>query len=198
MHSGLRLGVSILWLAPVAAMAAPILNVDGNGQLLGASGVDVGGVNYDVAFVEGDCFAVFDNCNEDAFTFTTQADALAASAALLAQVFTDFAVNGLADFDSQPSLTLGCTSTTLCGALTPYQIGFGVRYANAANSSDENLDELLTGATSFAFDREDTVWTVWTETATPVPGPSTISLLALGLAGMVCGRRRHRRIHGSH
>jgi len=193
MRNILKWAVSILWLAPAAALATPILNVGSGGQLTSASNVNVDGSFYDVEFVEGDCYAVYDGCNEEAFAITTQELALTASAALLAQVFTDFAINGLGNFDSSPLLTTGCTWTTLCGALTPYQIGFGVRYATAENNSNESLDRVSTGATSFAFDRADTVWAVWTAaTPTALPEPSAISLLALGLACMVYRLKRRK------
>jgi len=190
----LKLAISILGLAPVAAVAMPILNVDSSGQLLGASNVDVSGSSYNVEFVEGDCYDVYDGCQAANFTFTTAAAARAASEALLAQVFTDSAINGLGDFDSLPYLTAGCTSPTLCGAMTPYLIAFGVRFDTAANSSDETMDQLLTGETSFAADRPDSVWVVWTATTpTSIPEPSTISLLALSLVGMGYRRKRRQR-----
>jgi len=189
MRNSLRLAISVLWLGPVAALAMPILNVDSSGQLIGASNVDVSGSLYNVEFVQGDCFGVFNNCDEGAFTFITQESAIAASRALLAQVFTDSAINGVGDFDSLPHLTAGCTSTTLCGATTPYLIAFGVRFITAANTSDVYPDHLLTGETSFAAPK---LWAVWTATeAMAVAEPSTISLLALGLVGM--GYRRKRR-----
>ena len=192
MRNSLKLAISILGLAPMAALAMPILNVDSSGQLLGASNVDVNGSSYNVEFVEGDCYDVYDGCQAANFTFTTAADARAASWALLLQVFTDFATNGLGNFDSLPHLTRGCTSTTRCDALTPWRLAFGVRYDIAGNlDSDSPWDLLQTGESGFTLDREDTVWVVWTATTpTSVPEPSTISLLALGLIGMAYRRKR--------
>ncbi len=193
MRNSLKLITTLLWLAPASALATPILNVDSNGQLLGASNVDVNGMFYIVEFVEGNCFSIYDNCNEDAFTFSTQEDALAASAALLDQVFTDAIINGIGNFDSFPFLTRGCTSASVCEARTPYEIGFGVNFASADNSFFEGYDTLSTGGTSFADDKDNNVWTVWTVMdSTTIPEPSTISLLTLGLVliAFTSGRRQ--------
>ena len=56
------------------------------------------------------------------FDFTMEADAVAASQALLDQVFLDTAQG---EFDSDPGLTFGCINTTfgVCAASTPF--GFG-------------------------------------------------------------------------
>ena len=65
-----------------------VLDVDGTGQLLGASGIDVGGTLYDVEFVEGTCIALFDGCDElSDLTFTTEAESGLAAQALLDVVF---------------------------------------------------------------------------------------------------------------
>ncbi len=114
--------ISALWIAALLVVLsagstnAATLNVSG-GQLLGASNVFVGGNLYDVAFVDGTCIALFNGCDSAAdFTFTTQADALAASQALLDQVFLD---GGAGAFDSLPAITNGCTSNGVCDVFTP-------------------------------------------------------------------------------
>jgi len=184
------LAISFVSLCPVATMATPILDIDSNGQLIGASNINVGGYLYSATFTEGDCFDNFDNCSEDAFFFTTREDALAASAALLAQVFTDTYNGDLVFFDFLPQRIFGCTSTYLCSALTPYELGFGVRYAIANNYVTESLDGLSTGEAGFSLDRDDTVWVVWSASPTQVPEPSTIALVVLGLAGLAFRRKR--------
>jgi len=188
MRHTLRVAISVLWLLPVSAIATPILYTDSSGQLLGATNVDVDGSLYTVEFAEGDCVTLFDGCSESAFTFSSRSAALAASAALLAQVFTDIGINGQGNFDSFPFLTNGCTSVSLCAALTPYELGFGVRYAIAENSWFEGFDQLSTAESGFTLDRDDTVWTVWTA----IPEPSSLSLLALGLLLTGFSRRPSR------
>jgi hypothetical protein len=101
------LGMLVVSLALASSADAATLLVNGSGLLTGATGVDVGGTLYDVEFVEGSCVALFDGCDAVTdFDFTTAADVLAASQALLDQVFLD--VSGQGTFDTRPSLTFGC------------------------------------------------------------------------------------------
>ncbi len=86
----LALVVLVLGWTVTSVHASALLVVSG-GILTGAKGVDVGGTLYDVEFMDGTCVALFNGCDNPAtdLTFTTQADALAASQALLDQVFLD-------------------------------------------------------------------------------------------------------------
>ena len=61
--------------------AAPILLVDGNGILTGATGVDVSGTLYNVTFADGTCTSLFNGCVNSAFTFETRENAKAAGQA---------------------------------------------------------------------------------------------------------------------
>lgn len=98
------------------------------GQLLGASGIDVGGTFYDVQFVDGACIALFAGCDETSdFTFHTLAETLKASVALSVQVFeaahiergyTGDPADGIA---WEPSLTSGCFFSLRCLVYTPFQ-----------------------------------------------------------------------------
>ena len=93
------------------------LNTAG-GQLIGASGVNVGGSFYDVEFVDGTCAASFNDCNQlSDFDFATQTDATLASQALLDQVFLN---TPLGSFDDDPELTAGCLFVQNCLIGTPY------------------------------------------------------------------------------
>lgn len=186
-----------------SALAAPVLQFY-FGELFGASGVDVDGVLYDVTFVDGTCASLFTGCDDAAdFTFTTQASALAASHALLAQVFVDGPVG---NFDSQPIQTNHCRISLFCEVLTPFAIagvglvatGVASNYAGpdslfAADHVSTSVWNVLTNtmidpATSDAY-----VFATWTAQASPVPEPSTLFLVATGLVVGIGGWRRRRR-----
>jgi hypothetical protein len=101
--------------------AAPILQVNTFGVLTGAKGVIVGARIYDVEFVEGSCVELFSPCTpSSAFAFHTRNEAAAASAALLDSVLLDVPSG---KFNSVPSLTAGCSFSTLCDLFTPFGVG---------------------------------------------------------------------------
>ena len=170
------------------------------GELVGATGVDVGGVLYDVAFLEGTCVDLYDGCDElSDFTFQTLEDAELAARALQDQVLLD----GVAgNFDSVPTLTAGC-SGAFCGTAFPY--GFPspteVSVVSAVNQDTEPGDFFGNGPTSRTFDSGSdmlhilTTFAVWTPTAT---GPPAVPLTAWPAAFpvLVFGLLRLRRLRG--
>ena len=183
--------ILVVFFATSGAQAAT-LNVIG-GQLLGASGVDVGGTIYDVEFVRGSCIDLFNGCNEDAdFVFNSGAHAALASQALLDQVLIDSAL-GL--FDTQPTevAAVGCpildgTGLFACYRLTPFsQTPFttDVHTSASLNYVNNMSDHVETGAVKSVFDT-GVSWAVWT----PVPEPGTAVLMGLGLLGLSV--RKHR------
>ena len=71
---------------------------------------------YDVQFLDGTCIGLYNGCDEISdFTFQTQSSAALASQALLDQVFLD---GPLGNFDSDPTLTFGCSSFYECEVWT--------------------------------------------------------------------------------
>jgi hypothetical protein len=121
---------------PIASRAA--LVIDGNGILTGATGVVVNGRLYDVEFVDGTCAEVFNGCALGTLNFPFEGHlALPASQALLNQVFGD----GTQLFDSNPSLTNGCSSVFSCSVITPHsRSATGVSVAQAINHSSMPLE----------------------------------------------------------
>jgi PEP-CTERM motif len=109
--------------APQAANASPVLQIDGSGILTGVHDVLVGSTLYDATFADGTCAAVFGVCDAAHFTFTTPADALSASAALLA------AIESPDDFDDD-SVVAGQFSPTI--DLVPLSQGVFVVWTPAA------------------------------------------------------------------
>ncbi|MGI9292496.1 MAG: VPLPA-CTERM sorting domain-containing protein [Pseudomonadales bacterium] len=168
---------------------AATLDVVG-GSLIGASDVNVNGTLYNVTFVDGSCNSLFTGCDTPGidFAFQTLADAQAAAAALLSQVFIDDTAGSGFDFDVNPNLTNGCTSSSTCTAFIPFAVDGG--NANLAESNNRDV-ELGDGVSSQLISRTYNSGTdVFNEGRTyanfsPVPLPAAVWLFgsALGLLG---------------
>jgi hypothetical protein len=164
--------------------SAASLDVIG-GQLFGASNVDVGGVLYDVEFLDGTCIAVYDGCDSNSdFTFQTVGSASVAAQALLDQVFVDGAPGA---FDTDPELSNGCSDTDFCFVDFPFEIAAGaaINVRVAINAAPPLLDSVagINGApgssgVDLSASSQDT-WARWSLAVSPVPGPGF--LLAVGL-----------------
>jgi hypothetical protein len=200
----------VLGLGVGQAQAAAILQIDAAGLLTGATGVMVDGTAYDVSFQAGSCNTVFNGCDPtlDLF-FTSGASALAASQALLDQVFIGENV-GIGDpagpgfFDSHPGLTRGCTdgAFNVCMALTPYSftngsslllVGLATNYGPFTGRTDEaSLSSAGGGGVTTSGIQTFAVWSP--SPVAPVPEAPSVALLGTALIVFVLplGRRARR------
>ena len=184
------------------ASAEPVRLV-ANGKLIGATGVDVGGRLYDVAFVEGSCFEIFAGCDSVAdLDFTTAGDASTAVEALLTQVLLD---TPLGNFDTQPDLTFGCEGVSTCFVTIPLNLFFPpqapttiVAAVAAANTvgTDAFTQSILLAATQSTASMPGFVYANFTA-ADPnvVPEPGSLVLLGTGGLVLLTKLRRRRRGH---
>lgn len=189
---------ALLMMACISVSHATVIHdTDASGNLVGAKNVLVDGTLYDVAFLDGTCFTLFNGCDDNSdFTFTTAADAELASQALLDLVFID--QNGVnQEWDSNPSLTNGCPDPIVifCLTITPYNApGFNTDSLTsiAFNDINENNDRTRFDRCSSSLGNcsgSRLVWAVWTN-ATNVPEPRTVILLSLGIVALFVSRHR--------
>jgi hypothetical protein len=197
MRTGL-LGVCLA-LAAVAgsARADLVLQIDANGILTGATGVLVDGTPYDVIFEDGSCDSLFPGCNPGRFTFHSATEAIAASSALLSQVFLDTAQG---DFDSKSYLTAGCGHPAGCVTLTPYaydQVALVSIAENFLYPPSDAVHADLGANPGFDTSTDDLiVYAIWSPSAKPVPEPPVALLVGSALLVALGATRRgalHRR-----
>jgi hypothetical protein len=187
----------VLWIS-TTVVAAPVLQVDSNGILTGATGVLVNGNLYDVEFRDGTCIALFGGCDGlSDFTFQTELAARAASQALLDSVF-------VGQFDDQPSLTRGCGFTRSCTVQTPYGFGpfdpisaivltaFAFNFELLNGNTDDVFLSSLRATDNLALVAQPTYAVFSPISAVPEPASLLLAATALGLIGF--GRRRRKAV----
>lgn len=187
----------LFWTSAPAHAATQI--VDSNGQLTGASGINIDGTRYDVVFRDGTCLDLFSSCDGPGdFDFTDSATARLAAEALLAQVFVDSA---LGTFGNDPELIFGCESDAVCSIEIPYdrfvtgsgQVSSNHLFARALvfgtasdNRTDTGLGRLVTADSSSSSTQVFALFSV-----SAVPEPATWLMMIFGL-GFVGGAMRRR------
>ena len=168
-----------------ASYSATVLT-DGSGQLISATGVNVGGAFYDVNFLDGGCSALFDGCDDPSnFVFSNAVAAQNASQALLDQVIVG------TSFNADPALIQGCDLGDLCRIFTPFLIDpEGVYGSNTVETQAAQVFPLFSDVTGYTrhrvFDLGVTdTFAVWSSTTSTVPLPAGVWLFGSAIAGLV-------------
>lgn len=179
--------LSVMLLVSLGSQAqAATLDVDGGGNLLGASGIEVGGSLYDVSFANGICQDFWHRCGDlfPAFTFPTAVDAMAAANALISELFSDN--NG---FDTTPTLTNGCDDPAACYIITPYALdgdGETVFAYNALNLAGNGFDTAIAASIgTYTPTNADATYAIWSPNVSPVPLPAAAWLFGTALIGLI-------------
>jgi hypothetical protein len=129
------------------------------GRLVGASGIDIGGVLYDVTLVDGACNKIFTECGAssgESFLFKTDSEAEAASIALYQQII----LPNYYERDPETSI-FGCGSVFFCYLVTPYAIEARVS-ARAVLTSSPNAIPSTPVFVNLDASEDFFVFVVWT------------------------------------
>lgn len=184
--------VASLFTSPALA-TAPTLVTNSGGQLTGIDNLLVSGTQYNVAFQQGTCTALFGGCDANSdFTFTTQTNASAATDAILA------AIAGTA-FDTNNSLIAGCGDVAQCAIFVPYSVSAGGLVSlEGAYNNNTSADGSLAGALYANAEAGNGahLYALFSTTrlTAAVPEPATWAMMLIGFCGIGVASRRQRSI----
>lgn len=190
----------IVLFVPIASYSAT-LEVNGEGQLTGATGVNVDGSNWDVVFSDG----AWDFSDGTGLPASTKAEADLFSQALLDQVLLD---STLGLFDSDPETTNGCENLNSCQFHTPYLVDsvntyFSLAFNQRAGGVQDDFVRDIPGILGLTGDFGDVtarVLGVWTPSSstTPLPSavpvPAAVWLFGTALVGLIGFSRRRKAV----
>lgn len=180
---------------------AAYLELDTDGVLIGATGVQVNGAIYDVSFHDG---LLWDQDKTKSSIFRANIsdigdlnDAISASKALISQVWS-VELN----YNTLEKATNGCWGDNLCQVITPYAYDESINklsyaYANnySASIEDTTGNSFILGSGSFDT-RNYGSYTIalWRlSSISPIPEPSPQSLAIIGGAFLIRLRGRNQR-----
>ena len=201
-----KLSLAAVLVLMASGAQAATLDIVG-GQLMGASGVLVDGNPYDVEFVDGTCIDLFSGCDEASdFTFHTLSESMAASQALIDQVYNEALASPylpsapLTDFlNGVESTEEGIIYTPFFNPAYGYHVSNSMEFwfdgsagADVVDSCSNHDRPGFRPCPAPSYDTTTSPIYVYAQWSV-VPEPSTGLLGGLGLAGLAGkGRRRNR------
>jgi hypothetical protein len=202
--------IGLLMLVCAGSVNAATVVMSG-GQLIGATGVEVNGASYDVAFLDGSCNSLYNGCT--GLPFTTSSEGLAASQALIDQVMipqninpgNSYLINGIDDLISSSFyVAIIMTPVTESGGLGAVNVR-SVQFIDSGVRAELSAGELPYPAYGKASDQTsstspfsysdiamvDEVYAVWTPAAvSAVPLPAAAWLFGSALLGLIGWKRK--------
>lgn len=186
--------LSALGFTTISTQAATLTVIAG--QLTGATNVDLGGLGFfDVEFIDSSCADLFSGCDAAPDFDFNQANSQFAAQALFDQVFLDTPGGS---FDSDPTLTIGCSFASGCLVFIPYGINglnsISITTAtNAANDIGDGVGAAIIGPNIDLSSSGNQVYARFSAVSA-VPVPAALPLFGTGLAIMgFMGWRRKRK-----
>ena len=210
----LKLLVAMMCMSGINSWATVINVVNQDGKLIGAHGVRLFDMTFNVAFVEGSCRELYNGCTTFDFDVVSKDSVYGyiekaswagqAALALKEQVF-------VGSYDTDPSKTFGCESPYDCYVVTPYKydldpdMGYlggvvGMWFDNDFGTIDrtQELGWVTSDQSSGGSDWFSSMWvyTKWTLSSNvpvspvSVPEPQTLPLLLLGIIALMCTKQR--------
>ena len=193
-------------LLTMSSGVSAVTRITSGNTLLGANGVEVNHVLYDVRFQDGTCISLYSGCDQASdFVFPANSfDANSASNALNEQVFIDI---GSQLWDSSSAFApSGCTFVNSCSIITPYGISgsnvLSTTFVNWYVATNTDFSRINTPSARSTFTTIGStsgtmaVWSLAAPPVTPVPEPETYALLLAGL-GIVAFAARRAKVRGA-
>lgn len=169
-------------------VSASTLNIDGLGNLVGVSGLDINGDIWNASFIDGSYLDV----DSQIMVFSEQFAEEGSRA--LALAINDTSVNPI--YTTTPSSTLGCESIVSCNyiTITGETATGGILYKSFVNLDGSTSDGLMSASfTNLTVNRNYETYVSW-EPVAAIPTPAAVWLMGSGLIGLVGMRKKSAKL----